>query len=199
MNKQELADMFGVSISTLNTNFPLFCKNQLKKGFLITREGLGQKANYTVKRVEKQDVDKSVFSTRGSATEELENEQWKKLYFNANYEISNFGRLRNARTKIIQKGCLKKGYIIVSVDNQNYLLHRLVLQTWQPNENFEELTVDHINGIKTDNRIENLRWAEREENIAYMIMNRAELNKELTRLLQKYTYEEVLIMLKNLN
>ena len=199
MNKQELSEMFGVSISTLNTNFPLFCKNQLKKGFLITREGIGQKANYTVKRVEKQEVDKSVFSTRGSSTEELENEQWKKLYFNTNYEISNFGRLRNARTKIIQKGCLKKGYIVVSVDNQNYLLHRLVLQTWQPNDNFEELTVDHINGIKTDNRIENLRWVEREENIAYMIMNRAELNKELTRLLQKYTYKEVLIMLKNLN
>lgn len=199
MNKQELSEMFGVSISTLNTNFPLFCKNQLKKGFLITREGIGQKANYTVKRVEKQEVDKSVFSTRGSSTEELENEQWKKLYFNTNYEISNFGRLRNARTKIIQKGCLKKGYIVVSVDNQNYLLHRLVLQTWQPNDNFEELTVDHINGIKTDNRIENLRWIEREENIAYMIMNRAELNKELTRLLQKYTYKEVLIMLKNLN
>ena len=57
MTKQELADMFGVSISTLNTNFPLFCKNQLKRGFLITRNGIGQKANFTVERVEKQDVD----------------------------------------------------------------------------------------------------------------------------------------------
>lgn len=131
MNKQELADMFGVSISTLNTNFPLFCKNQLKRGFLITREGIGQKANYTVERTKKQNVDKSIFSTRGSSTQELEGEKWQPLYFNKNYEISNLGRLRNKKTKIIHKGSNNgKGYIVVSVDNQNYLLHRLVLQTW---------------------------------------------------------------------
>lgn len=53
LNKQELADYFGVAISTINTNFPLFCKNQLKRGFLVTREGIGKKANYTVERVEK--------------------------------------------------------------------------------------------------------------------------------------------------
>lgn len=74
MTKQELIDYFGVAPSTINTNFPLFCKNQLKRGFLITREGIGAKANYTVERVEKQDVDKSLFSTRGSDTTELENE-----------------------------------------------------------------------------------------------------------------------------
>ena len=112
MTKQELADMFGVSISTLNTNFPLFCKNQLKRGFLITREGIGQKANFTVERVEKQDVDKSIFSTRGTSIEELEGEEWKTLFFNNNYEVSNLGRLRNKKTKIIAKGSIKKnGYV----------------------------------------------------------------------------------------
>lgn len=198
MNKQELANMFGVSISTINTNFPLFCKNQLKKGFLITREGFGQKANYTVERVEQQEVDKSIFSIRGNSVEELEGEQWKTLFFDANYEVSNLGRLRNKITKIIHKGSLKNGYIIVSVNNYNYSLHRLILQTWQPIDNYEEMTVDHINGIRTDNRLENLRWATNEENTLYMIKNRGELNKELTRLLEKYTYEEVLALLKNL-
>lgn len=198
MNKQELANMFGVSISTINTNFPLFCKNQLKKGFLITREGFGQKANYTVERVEQQEVDKSIFSIRGNSVEELEGEQWKTLFFDANYEVSNLGRLRNKITKIIHKGSLKNGYIIVSVNNYNYSLHRLILQTWQPIDNYEEMTVDHINGIRTDNRLENLRWVTNEENTLYMIKNRGELNKELTRLLEKYTYEEVLALLKSL-
>ena len=198
MNKQELANMFGVSISTINTNFPLFCKNQLKKGFLIIREGFGQKANYTVERVEQQEVDKSIFSIRGNSVEELEGEQWKTLFFDANYEVSNLGRLRNKITKIIHKGSLKNGYIIVSVNNYNYSLHRLILQTWQPIDNYEEMTVDHINGIRTDNRLENLRWATNEENTLYMIKNRGELNKELTRLLEKYTYEEVLALLKSL-
>ena len=193
MTKQELADMFGVSISTLNTNFPLFCKNQLKRGFLITREGIGQKANFTVERVEKQDVDKSMFSTRGASIEELEGEEWKTLFLNNNYEVSNLGRLRNKRTKVIAKGTItKNGYVNVSVDNQNYRLHRLVLQTWCPNEDYEELTVDHINGNRSDNRLENLRWATQEENTVYMMMHRGELNKEITRLLSKYSYEQVL-------
>ena len=192
--------MFGVSISTLNTNFPLFCKNQLKRGFLITRKGIGQKANFTVERVEKQDVDKSIFSTRGTSIEELEGEEWKTLFFNNNYEVSNLGRLRNKKTKIIAKGSIKKnGYVQVSIDNQNYRLHRLVLQTWRPNEDYEELTVDHINGNRSDNRLENLRWATQEENTAYMLTHRCELNKELTRLLSKYSYEQVLQMLQQLD
>ena len=193
LTKQELADMFGVSISTLNTNFPLFCKNQLKRGFLITREGIGQKANFTVERVEKQDVDKSIFSTRGASIEELEGEEWKTLFLNNNYEVSNLGRLRNKRTKVIAKGTItKNGYVNISVDNQNYRLHRLILQTWCPNEDYEELTVDHINGNRSDNRLENLRWATQEENTVYMMMHRGELNKEITRLLSKYSYEQVL-------
>ena len=193
MTKQELADMFGVSISTLNTNFPLFCKNQLKRGFLITREGIGQKANFIVERAEKQDLDKSIFSTRGASIEELPGEEWKTLFFDNGYEVSNLGRLRNKRTKVIAKGTIKKnGYVDVSVNNQNYRLHRLVLQTWCPNEDYEELTVDHINGNRSDNRLENLIWATREENTAYMMMHRGELNKEITRLLSKHSYEQVL-------
>ena len=121
LTKQELADMFGVSISTLNTNFPLFCKNQLKRGFLITREGIGQKANFIVERAEKQDLDKSIFSTRGASTEELQGEEWKTLFFNNGYEVSNLGRLRNKKTKVIAKGTIQKnGYVVVSVNNQNY-------------------------------------------------------------------------------
>ena len=193
LTKQELADMFGVSISTLNTNFPLFCKNQLKRGFLITREGIGQKANFIVERAEKQDLDKSIFSTRGASTEELQGEEWKTLFFNNGYEVSNLGRLRNKKTKVIAKGTIQKnGYVVVSVNNQNYRLHRLVLQTWCPNEDYEELTVDHINGNRSDNRLENLRWATREENTIYMMTHRGELNKEITRLLSKYSYEQVL-------
>ena len=199
MTKQELADYFGVAISTLNTNFPLFCKNQLKKGFLISREGIGKNAVYTVKRVEKQDVDKSLFSTRGSDTKELENEQWIKTFCSSNYEVSNFGRLRNKRTKIISKGTISKnGYVIVSIDNVNYSLHRIVLQSWDPQLDFENLIVDHKNGIRSDNRIENLRWGTSEENTLYLLKNREEITKETTRLILKYGYEKTLDLLKAL-
>lgn len=199
MTKQELIDYFGVSPSTVNTNFPMFCKNQLKRGFLITREGIGAKANYTVERVEKQDVDKSLFSTRGSDTTELENEQWIECYFSKQYEVSNLGRVRNRRTKIIQKGTINsEGYHIVSIGNKNYRTHRVILQSWNPRIDFEDLTVDHINGKRADNRLENLRWISMEDNTLAMLNNRAKFQKELTRLLESHTYDEILEILQHI-
>ncbi len=199
MTKQELIDYFGVSPSTVNTNFPMFCKNQLKRGFLITREGIGAKANYTVERVEKQDVDKSLFSTRGSDTTELENEQWIECYFSKQYEVSNLGRVRNRRTKIIQKGTINsEGYHIVSIGNKNYRTHRVILQSWDPRIDFEDLTVDHINGKRADNRLENLRWISMEDNTLAMLNNRAKFQKELTRLLESHTYDEILEILQHI-
>lgn len=199
MTKQELIDYFGVAPSTINTNFPLFCKNQLKRGFLITREGIGAKANYTVERVEKQDVDKSLFSTRGSDTTELENEQWVECYFSNQYEVSNLGRVRNRKTKIIQKGTINsEGYHIVSIGNKNYRTHRVILQSWNPRIDFEDLTVDHINGKRADNRLENLRWISMEDNTLAMLNNRAKFQKELTRLLESHTYDEILEILQHI-
>lgn len=196
MTKQELANTFGVSMSTLDTNFPLFCKNQLKRGYLITREGIGKKANYTVEKVEKQDIDKSFFSIRGSEKEEIEGEKWINTFQSVNYEVSNFGRVRHKKTKIILKGTNTNNYIRVSLDNKNYNLHRVVLQSWKPIDNYEEMTVDHINGIRTDNRLENLRWCSNEKNTLYMLMNRKEITIETTRLINKYGYEKTLELLK---
>ncbi|MFZ2541849.1 MAG: HNH endonuclease [Gallionella sp.] len=62
-----------------------------------------------------------------------------------------------------------KGYIIIRVDGKQYLAHRLAWLCAQgefpPNE------IDHINGIKTDNRICNLRAATRSENAMNQNMN----------------------------
>lgn len=197
MTKQELADYFGISISTINTNFPLFCKNQLKRGFLITKKGYGNNADYTVERTEKQDVDKSVFSIRGSNTQTLEGEIWKTTYCASNYEVSNFGRVRNKQTKVILKGSITdQGYKRVSLNNVNYNVHRLVLQTWEPHDDFETQVVDHINGIRSDNRLENLRWASSEQNTLYMLKNYELITRETTRLIKLYGYDKTLELLR---
>ncbi len=56
----------------------------------------------------------------------------------------------------------KNGYVVIFVDSKAYKAHRLA---WLfVNGNFPEYEIDHINGIKHDNRINNLREAKHCEN-----------------------------------
>jgi hypothetical protein len=52
--------------------------------------------------------------------------------------------------------------------------------------------------MRDDNRLENLRWVEAEDNVVLMMLHRADLNKELTRIIQKIGYDETLKLLQSL-
>lgn len=51
-----------------------------------------------------------------------------------------------------------RGYLSVKIKGKYYKVHRLVAEAFLPNPE-NKPTVDHINRIKTDNRVSNLRWA----------------------------------------
>ena len=55
------------------------------------------------------------------------------------------------------------GYKVVTISYKRYSVHRLVAQTFIPNPE-NKPAVDHINRIRDDNRVENLRWATSKEN-----------------------------------
>lgn len=96
-------------------------------------------------------------------------EIWKEIENYPGYYVSNRGRVRSTRQRerILRAAPDTYGYPIVRLCNacgkKTRTVHRLVAQAFIPNpENKKE--VDHINTIRNDNRVENLRWTTRSEN-----------------------------------
>lgn len=86
----------------------------------------------------------------------------KELSSYAAYDVNNGGFLitrfkgRHARKPGEYAGSLsQRGYIVHSIFSVFYPIHRLVWLWF--NGDFPKYTIDHINGVRTDNRIENLR------------------------------------------
>jgi hypothetical protein len=95
-------------------------------------------------------------------------EIWKEIEgTDGKYHVSSHGRVksyaRQKEGKILKIRNNKNGYpYLVKLK----LIHRLVANAFIPNIN-KLRCVNHINGIKTDNRIENLEWVTHSENIIH--------------------------------
>lgn len=87
------------------------------------------------------------------------------------YQISEDGRVYNTKTKRFLKGTLDKdGYVKIHIScpeikiNKILFLHRMVAETYIPNDNKEKNQVNHRDGNKQNNAIGNLEWVTNKEN-----------------------------------
>lgn len=97
-------------------------------------------------------------------------EIWKTIDSSPNYEVSNFGSVRNTKTGNMLKVATNNfGYKLVCLSNKNKkhtgYIHRLVAEAFiDTNLDTRTSVVNHIDGNKSNNTIKNLEWISYSDN-----------------------------------
>jgi len=134
------------------------------------------------------------------------NKKWKIINDFPDYEISNFGEVRSFKLysdgKILNNLNSKEYFSVFLYKDKKRLLkkiHRLVLETFNPVKNMDNLQVNHINGIKTDNRLENLEWCTHSENMKHAFKNGLQSLKGEKNTQSKLTEKNIIEIFKDLD
>lgn len=94
--------------------------------------------------------------------------KWKTIENYPRYEVSESGTIRNSKTLKIKKPYNHNGYAKIQLLNdegrKSFRVHRLVVNAFIKKIE-KDMHVDHINRVRSDNRVENLRIVSPRENL----------------------------------
>lgn len=118
-------------------------------------------------------------------------EIWKNINYKnygEQYQVSNHGNVKNSKTGRILKPTLRMGYNAISLsarDNKKTLYnHRLAALVFVPNNDLSKNFVNHIDGNKLNNHVDNLEWTTPKENTQHAL--RTKLTMPPTRKVKQY-------------
>lgn len=114
------------------------------------------------------------------------------------YYITDDGRVWSEKTKkYLATNLDRYGYVKVRLVSPNskrhtYSIHRLVLENFNPVESMEELQVNHIDGNKLNNHLNNLEWTTPHENVQHAFDIGLKTQKGVQNNASKYSEETIL-------
>ena len=130
-------------------------------------------------------------------------EVWVAINDYPNYEISTEGKVKNKSTgKILKPIKATTGYMHIGLANEEgtkqFLLHRLMVETFMQDKKMDGLVVNHKDCDKTNNRLDNLELVTQKQNILHSKINGKQIRKigeenKLSKTVYQYSLDKKLI------